>query len=136
MKTKINVTFLMVLFLLFANLNLFGQQSFSQNEKKSNAKVDVYYFHFNTRCETCRAVEDESKSDISMLFGKDVSFAVYNLDKPEGEAKGKELGVNSQTLLVVKGDKKINLTNEGFLYARTAPEKFKKIIEEKIKPLL
>jgi len=136
MKTKTIVTFLTVFLLLFANLNLFSQQTSLQTQKEDNAKVDVYYFHFNTRCETCRAVESEAKADVSMLFGKDVSFAAYNLDKPDGEAKGKELGVNSQTLLVVIGEKKVNLTNEGFLYARTEPEKFKKIIEEKIKPLL
>jgi len=135
MKTKINATILTVLLSLFISLSMSAQQP-SQTQEKSKAIVDVYYFHFNTRCETCRAVEDESKADISMLFGKDVSFSAYNLDKPDGEAKGKELGVNSQTLLVVKGDKKINLTNEGFLYARTDPGKFKKVIEEKIKPLL
>ena len=129
MKTKFNATFLTVFFSLLVSFSLSAQ-------KNDKAKVDVYYFHFNTRCETCRAVEDESKADISMLFGKDVSFASYNLDEAKGEAKGKELGVNSQTLLVVKGDKKINLTNEGFLYARTHPEKFKKVIEDKIKPLL
>lgn len=136
MKTKINVTALTVLLSLIVHLSLFAQQTSAQTQNKSTAKVNVYYFHFNTRCETCRAVESEAKADVSMLFGKDVSFAAYNLDKPDGEAKGKELGVNSQTLLVVKGEKKVNLTNEGFLYARTEPEKFKKIIEEKIKPLL
>jgi len=136
MKTKINTTALTVLFVLFANLNLFAQQTTTQTQKESKAKIDVYYFHFNTRCETCRAVESEAEQDVKKLFGKDVSFAAYNLDEVAGEKKGKELGVNSQTLLVVIGDKKVDLTNEGFLYARTNPEKFKKVIEEKIKPLL
>ena len=135
MKTKINIATLTVFFSLLISFSLTAQTS-ANNPKEDKAKVNVYYFHFNTRCETCRAVEDESKADISMLFGKDVSFAAYNLDKQAGEAKGKELGVNSQSLLVVKGDKKIDLTNEGFLYALTDPEKFKKVIEEKIKPLL
>ncbi len=104
--------------------------------KKKQTKIDVYYFHFNTRCETCRAVESEAQQDIKELFGKDVSFSAYNLDDVTGDKKGHELGVNSQMLLVVKGDKRVDLTNEGFMYARTNPEKFKKIIEEKIKPLL
>lgn len=136
MKAKINTTVLAVFFVLFANLNLFAQQTSSQTEKESKAKIDVYYFHFNMRCETCRAVESEARQDVQELFGKDVSFAAYNLDETAGEKKGKELGVNSQILLVVKGNKRVDLTNEGFLYARTNPEKFKKIIEEKIKPLL
>ena len=135
MKTKIIIATLTVFFSLLVSFDLTAQTT-ANTQKDKKAKVNVYYFHFNTRCETCRAVENESKTNISMMFGKDVSFAAYNLDKPEGEAKGKELGVNSQSLLVVKGNKKIDLTNEGFLYALTDPEKFKKVIEEKIKPLL
>jgi hypothetical protein len=37
---------------------------------------------------------------------------------------------------VVKEDTIINITKEGFMYARSAPEKFKKVIEEKINSLL
>lgn len=111
-------------------------QSNDQIQTTTKAKVDVFYFHLNSRCITCKTVEAEAKKDVKELFGDDVSFTSINLDEAAGEAKGKELGVNSQTLLVVKGDKKINLTNDGFMYARTNPKKFKKIIEDKIKPLL
>ena len=106
----------------------------SQNEKK--AAVNVYYFHTNFRCVTCRTIESEAKQDVKELFGDKVNFIAYNLDEKEGEAKGKELGVNSQMLLIVKDKKKIDITNQGFLYARTNPNKFKEVIEEKIKPLL
>jgi len=135
MRTKINTTFLT----LFVSLTLcfsMPVQSNAQNKTDEKAKVSMYYFHTSSRCVTCRTVESEAKKDVKELFGKDVIFAAYNLDEPAGEAKGKELGVNSQSLIVVKGDKKINLTNEGFMYARTNPEKFKEVIEEKIKPLL
>ncbi len=135
MTTKINSAFLTLFFALLISFGL-SAQSPEKGQKETKAKVDVYYFHFNSRCATCRAVESEARQDVKELFGEDVSFASYNLDESAGEAKGKELGVNSQTLLVVKGDNKINLTNEGFMYARTNPEKFKKVIEEKIKPLL
>lgn len=136
MKTKIKATLLFtVVFSLLASVNVMAQSG-EKVQKEKEAKVGVYYFHTNTRCVTCRTVESEAKADVKELFGNDVSFAAYNLDEPNGEAKGKELGVNSQSLIVVKGDKKINLTNEGFMYARTNPEKFKEIIEKKIKPLL
>jgi len=135
MKTKINLAFLTVFFSLLVSFSLSAQTT-AQVQKEGKAKVDVYYFHLNTRCATCKAVESEAKQDIKELFGNDVIFAAYNLDEKAGEIKGKELDVNSQTLLVVKGDIKINLTNEGFLYAQTNPDKFRKIIEEKIKPLL
>lgn len=135
MKTKINLAFLTVFFSLLVSFSLSAQTT-AKIQKEDKAKVDVYYFHFNIRCEACRAVESEAQQDIKALFGNDVTFAAYNLDEKTGEVKGKELGVNSQTLLIVKGNKKINLTNEGFLYAQTNPDKFRKIIEDKIKPLL
>jgi thiol-disulfide isomerase/thioredoxin len=135
MKTKINSFLLTTILSLLVSFGV-SSQTTPQLQNEGNAKVEMYYFHFNTRCETCRAVESEAQQDVKELFGNDVSFAAYNLDEPAGEAKGKELGVNSQSLIVVKGDKKINLTNEGFMYARTNPEKLKKVIEEKIKPLL
>lgn len=106
----------------------------TQDEKK--ASVNVYYFHTNARCITCRTIESEAKQDVKELFGDKVNFISYNLDEKAGEAKGKELGVNSQVLLIVKDNRKIDITNQGFLYARTNPEKFKQVIEEKIKPLL
>ena len=133
MTTKISTAFLIVVFSLFMGCNLLAQ---STDQVQTKAKVEVYYFHLNSRCVTCKTVESEAQKDVKELFGNDVSFTSYNLDEATGEAKGKELGVNSQTLIVVKGDKKINLTNEGFMYARTNPKKFKKVIEDKIKPLL
>jgi thiol-disulfide isomerase/thioredoxin len=135
MKTA-RVFFLGITILTAMSFFASGNSKTDGNQEPQKVKVDVYYFHTNTRCATCKAIESEAKQDVQELFGKEVSFAAYNLDDAAGEAKGKELDVNSQVLLVVKGSKKINITNEGFLYARTDPEKFKKIIEEKIKPLL
>ena len=135
MKPKINISLFIAIFLVALSLNLAAPKSI-QAQEKDQPKVQVYYFHLTTRCATCRAIESEAKQDVKELFGEDVSFSAYNLDDPAGEAKGKELGVNSQSLIAVKGGKKVNLTNEGFLYARTDPDKFKEVIEEKIKPLL
>ena len=103
---------------------------------EKQAQVHVYYFHFNMRCATCRAVESQTQMDVKELFGDQVSFGAYNLDEKAGKEKGKELGVSALTLLIVKGKQQINLTTEGFMYARTDPKKFRQIIEEKIKPLL
>ena len=123
---------LLVTFSVFANSNVRNQSN--QDEKK--AKVNVYYFHTNSRCVTCRTVESEAKKNVEELFGEKVQFSAVNLDEKTGEVKGKELGVKGQSLLVVKGDKKIELTTQGFMYARTNPDKFKQIMKEKIQPLL
>jgi len=135
MKTKIYSAFLAVFFTVLASLGI-SNQTMAQAQSEDAGLVKMYYFHFNTRCETCRAVESEAQQDVQLLFGDDVTFAAVNLDKKEGEETGKKLGVNSQMLLVVKGDTRINLTNEGFMYALTDPDKFRDIIEKKIKPLL
>ena len=99
-------------------------------------KVNVYYFHFARRCATCIAVEKESQRAVKELFGDKVSFTSYNLDWPDGEKLGKQLSIFGQTLLIVCGDKKIELTAKGFRYARKNPEKLKQILKEKIEPLL
>lgn len=109
-----------------------------KTEFEDNTKpvITVYYFHTNARCVTCRTIEAEARKDLQELFDKKVNFVALNLDEDAGKTKAKELGVNVQTLLIVKGENKINITNQGFLYARSNPEKFKQVIEDKIKPLL
>lgn len=106
-----------------------------------SGKVEAYYFHFNARCVTCKSVEAEARTDIETLYPEliksgEISFASVNLDEPSSKAIADKLGVNGQTLLLVKGAQKINITNEGFMYARTNPEKFKAVIKEKVDGLL
>jgi hypothetical protein len=106
-----------------------------------NGDVEVYYFHMTTRCVTCKTVEAEAQKNVEMLYADQVkagriSFAAINLDEVTGKSLGEKLGVNSQTLLIVKGDQKINITNEGFLYAVSQPQKFAEVMKSKIDPLL
>jgi len=115
----------------------------AQPEKKAtksdlavSESVEVFYFHNTRRCVTCQAVETESKDLVEKLYQDKVSFLAYNLEAQDGKAKAGELGVSGQTLLIVSGETRINVTNEGFLNARSNPEKFKEILKEKIDPLL
>jgi hypothetical protein len=110
----------------------------TKNENKTNPsdKVEAYYFHFSSRCVTCKTVEAEAKADIESLYGGKVSFQAINLDEESSKALAEKLKIGGQTLIIVKGDTKIDITNEGFLYARSNPEKFKAIIKEKVDPLV
>jgi hypothetical protein len=119
----------------------------AQTEKKQTGSVnagndvEVYYFHRTIRCVTCKTVEAEARKNVEMLYADQVkagkiSFTALNLEEATGKSMGEKLGVNSQTLLIVKGDQKINITNEGFLYAVSKPDKFNEIIKDKIDPLL
>jgi hypothetical protein len=129
----------MVLFLPVVACN--AQSSKDATPAGKSGKVEAYYFHFNARCVTCRTVEAEAKADIEALYpelvksGK-VSFKAVNLDEPSSKTIANKLGVNGQTLLLVNGTEKVNITNEGFMYARNDPEKFKAVIKEKVDGLL
>jgi thiol-disulfide isomerase/thioredoxin len=124
MKTLKVVLVLMLLSPVFA---------FAQS---NSAKIEAYYFHNATRCTTCKTVEAEAKADLKELYGDKVTFQALNLEEKSTDAIAKKLKVSGQTLLVVKGDKQVNLTNEGFLYAVTDPDKFKAKIKEKVDPLM
>ena len=124
MKTLKSIVVLLFLAPVFA---------FSQN---NSTKIEAYYFHNATRCTTCKTVEAEAKADLKELYGDKVTFQALNLEEKSTNAIAKKLKVSGQTLLVVKGDKQVNLTNDGFLYAVTDPDKFKAKIKEKVDPLL
>jgi len=119
---------------------LAGNAQTGNKEKSVNEKIEAYYFHFTTRCVTCRTVEERAKENLGDLYPGQVkagtiTFQAANLNEEAGEALAKKLGVSGQTLLLVKGSKQINLTNEAFLYAVTNPEKYKAIIKEKVDEL-
>jgi hypothetical protein len=103
---------------------------------QTSTKIEAYYFHNKTRCITCKTVEAEAKADLKELYGDKVTFQALNLEEKSTEPIAQKLKVSGQTLLVVKGDKQVNLTNDGFLYAVTKPDKFKSIIKEKVDPLV
>ena len=139
MKNLILAGFMMLVFS--------GASCNAQPEKKqtvsatSGNDIEVYYFHRTVRCVTCKTIEAEARKNIEMLYADQVktgkiSFTALNLEEATGKTVGDRLGVNSQTLLIVKGDQKINITNEGFLYAVSKPDKFREIIKEKVDPLM
>jgi hypothetical protein len=128
-------------------ITLVGISCNAQTNQKSapavsqNNDIEVYYFHRTIRCTTCKTVEAEARKNVEMLYAEQVktgriSFIALNLEEATGKSMGEKLGVNSQTLLIVKGDQKINITNEGFLYAVSQPQKFTEIMKSKIDPLI
>jgi hypothetical protein len=138
MKT-IRLFLALVIFIPVVSCN--AQTSKNDVKKNTSDKIEAYYFHFTARCMTCRTVEAQAKEDIETLYpelvkqGK-ISFQSVNLDEESSKALAEKLQVYGQTLLIVKGDTKIILTNEGFMNAVREPEKLKAIMKEKIDPLL
>lgn len=132
-KTFIQI---IALFLIMGSLSCNAKTKKNEVSTAVTDKVEVYYFHFSGRCVTCQAVESVAKASLQSFYGDKIPFSSVNLDEAYGKALAKKLGVAGQTLLIVKGETKINITNEGFMYARNNPDKFKSIIKEKIDPLV
>lgn len=119
----------------------------AQTNKKADAKstvstkVEVYYFHFTQRCSTCHAVEDNAKNAVEALYPEQVKKGEYafeglNLDDASSKAIAEKLGVGGQTLLVVCGSKKIDITDKGFMDAHDLEkmkEEIKKAVEQALK---
>jgi hypothetical protein len=98
-------------------------------QKAELSNVNVYYFHFTRRCATCLAVEENARKAVEALYPNEVktgeyTFKALNLDEGSNKEIAKNLGIGGQTLLVVHGDKKIDITDKGFLNAHD-PEKMK-----------
>jgi hypothetical protein len=135
------IRIILALVLLFPVIVCNAQTSKEPVKLASSGKVGAYYFHFTNRCVTCKTVELEAKLNIETLYPEQVkqglvSFQSVNLDESSGKDIAKKLQVSGQTLLIVKGDQKINITNEGFMYAVSQPEKFKAVIKEKVDRLM
>jgi hypothetical protein len=131
---------LILIIALLVPFNVLWAQPGNQ-EIKAGEKIEAYYFHFTTRCMTCRTVEERAKENLGDLYPErmkagTLTFQAANLNEKEGEELAAKLGVSGQTLLLVNGSRQINLTNEAFLYAVTNPAKYKAIIKEKVDELL
>lgn len=140
MKRFWNVIVIVIVLSVFTFLNLACDDNKSPEQKKvksaEKSNVELYYFHYTRRCKTCITVEEVAQDAIEEFYKGKVKFFSINLDDKESELKAKELGISGQTLIIVSGDIKINITNEAFMNARKNPDKLEKIINEKIKPLI
>jgi hypothetical protein len=87
-----------------------------------SSKVSVYYFHFTRRCATCMAVEENARKAVEALYPNEVksgdySFTSMNLDEANTKEIADKLGVGGQTMMVVRGDKKLNITSAVWMSA-------------------
>ncbi len=105
------------------------------------SKVEVYYFHFTRRCVTCQAVETETLKSIQQLYPEQfkkglITFKSLNLDEKTSEALAQKCKAEGQALLVISTSKRVDLTEQGFMYAKSQPEKLKEELNKVIQPLL
>ena len=105
-------------------------------ENKETGEVKAYYFHATHRCATCQTVEDVSKEAIKEYYGDKVTFESINRDEDKDNPLMTKYKVNGQTLLIVNGNREVDLTNDAFLNARSNPDKFKSKLKSTIDSLM
>ena len=97
------------------------------------SKVSVVYFHATRRCATCEAVEKVTKETLAKHYKGEVQF--HSINREEEKELAEKYNVDWQTLMVMKGDKVVNLTNEAFLNARSKPDKLEALIKSTIESM-
>jgi hypothetical protein len=130
---------LMMMFIHFSCSGQSDQKTTSTNSEIT-AQVGVYYFHFERRCNTCISVEENSKKAVEEMYPEQVKTGEYffkgvNLDEKSSAEIADKLGVGMQTLMVVHGDTKIDITSEGFMYAHDY-DKLKAAIKKAVEKAL
>ena len=98
--------------------------------------VEVIFFHTNYRCESCEAIKSETAKIISEIYGNKVHFAMYNLDDKSGQKPATLLDIRQQTLLVIGGEKRSDITAIASLYAHANPERYREKLKETIDSMI
>lgn len=121
-------------------------KTITQNaEVSKNDIVEVLYFHGKQRCVTCNAIEKLSKEVVENNFSQQLKdgkivFKVVDISTVEGEKIADKYEVTWSSLFVNKFEKGVekrhNLTEIGFGYAKNQPEIFKKMIQEEITKIM
>ena len=103
----------------------------NRNQKKDVAQtvsddptVYVYYFHTKQRCKGCVAVENVTKQAVMDNYegNNNVKYVEINLDEAKDEPLIEKYRVAWNTLIITKGDKQVNITNDAFAWAENTPE--------------
>jgi len=141
MKKLISLSVLALLVVSFFTVSSTAANKKTQTAVSKAAKVEVYYFHFTRRCVTCQAVETESQAAIVALYPVQakkglITFKAVNLDEKTSEVLAKKCNAEGQALLVISGGKRVDLTEQGFMYAKSSPEKLKAELKKVIDPLI
>ena len=143
MKKLVNALFILI-FAMNATVHTSSQSNenlISNDSIEKVKKIEVYYFHYTRRCATCREVENVTKSILEELYPEDmktgeITFITVDIEEKINEKLSEKYQVSGQTLLFVNGSETVNLTNKGFMYARSNPDKLKEEIKKTVDDLL
>lgn len=120
------------------------RESVAENRQTNKAVVEVLYFHGAQRCATCMAIEKNTKELVETAYAeplKSGKLVFRSVDITKEEALAERYEVSWSSLIFVDYDKSgnesaANLTEFAFGNARTAPDKFKEGLSERITEML
>jgi len=141
MKTFRTLMLIAIIMPVFFSCSAKNADTKENSESDIAKEINIYYFHFTRRCVTCTSVENKTLEILKEVYAnemedKTITFQAINLDEGDSKEIAEKLGVSGQCLLFVKGNEKVDLTSDGFMYARSNPEKLKEKIKETITNLM
>ena len=103
----------------------------------SDSVINVLYFHGTQRCKTCIAVGNITKETIDSLYSGNnkIVFTEVDTDKPEFSEITERFQISWSSLIISKGDEKIDLTDFAFANALKSPELLKAELEKTVNSL-
>ncbi len=118
--------------------------SVAENQQTKKDVVEVLYFHGEQRCATCMAIEKNTKELLEAAYAeplKSGKLVFRSVDITKEEALAERYEVSWSSLILVDYDKSgkesaTNLTEFAFGNARTASDKFKEGLSERITEML
>jgi hypothetical protein len=102
--------------------------------------LEIYYTHSTNRCAGCRAIEDQTVETLNNGFKADlatgkIKYTAINIDDADNKEFVKKYEVWGSSLFIVKKgtEETIDLTRDGFAFARSRPEMFREKLSEAIR---
>lgn len=128
MKKLTLLLFTAFILLSCGNSNTSADQSSGEANLKtietSDCVINVIYFHGTQRCKTCLAVEKVTKETIESLYSGNtrVVYTEVNTDDPSYKEIKERFQISWSSLIISRGDDKIDLTDFAFANALKNPE--------------
>ena len=135
------ILFASILFITICTISCNNQGNKKEAAQALNSSVvNIYYFHFTRRCATCLAVEENARKAVEALYPVELKTGEYlfnslNLDEAGTKEIADKLGVGGQSMMLVRGDKKIDITSAAWMSAHDL-EKMKAEIKSGIDKIL
>ena len=121
------------------------EKPIQKTEKKETSSVIVYNFHVTNRCASCIAIEEATTKTLNQNFanelksGKIKRFIIDVDDEKNAKLAEKYQVFGSSLLLVLVKDgkeKTVDLTGDGFKFAKSKEDRFIEILSKNITELL